>query len=40
MILITNDAQLRSYVPNALVTVTGEMSLFDKMRADLALSEQ
>ena len=40
MILITNDAQLRSYVPNALVTVTGEMSLYDKMRADFALSEQ
>lgn len=40
MILITNDAQLRLYIPNALATVSGEMSLFDKMRADLELSEQ
>ena len=40
MILITNDAQLRSYIPNALATVTGEMSLYEKMRADLELSEQ
>ena len=40
MILITTDTELRTYVPNALATVAGEMSLFDKIRADLELSEQ
>lgn len=40
MILITTDQELRTYVPNALATVAGEMSLFDKIRADLELSEQ
>ena len=40
MILITSDQELRAYVPNVLATVAGEMSLFDKVKADLELSEQ
>ena len=39
MILITSDDQLRLYLPNALATVQGEMSLFDKLSADLQLAE-
>jgi len=39
MILITSDTILRKYLPNALATVQGEMSLYDKLSADLELSE-
>lgn len=38
--MIQNDAELRQYIPNALVTVQGEQSLFDKLKIDLQLSEQ
>ncbi len=37
--LITNDQVLREYLPNALVTVEGEMSLFEKMNHYLAEAE-
>lgn len=37
--MIENDAALRQYIPNALVTVEGEQSLFDKMAVELSLSE-
>ena len=37
--MIENDAALRRYIPNALVTVQGEQSLFDKMQVELQLSE-
>ena len=37
--MIQNDAELRQYIPNALVTVSGEQSLFDKLQIDLQLSE-
>ncbi|MBR4390092.1 MAG: hypothetical protein IKT00_13090 [Prevotella sp.] len=40
MNLITNDAQLRQYIPNALVTVEGEKSLFDKLTPFLESSEE
>lgn len=37
--MIQNDAELRQYIPNALVTVSGEQTLFDKLQGDLQLSE-
>ena len=37
--MIENDTQLRCYIPNALVTVSGEQSLFEKLQVDLQLSE-
>ena len=37
--MINDDAQLRQYIPNALVTVSGEQSLYDKLQVDLQLSE-
>ena len=37
--MINDDAQLRQYIPNALVTVSGEQSLYDKLQGDLLLSE-
>ena len=37
--MIQNDAQLRQYIPNALVTVSGEQTLYDKLQGDLQLSE-
>ena len=40
MILITNDAQVRQFIPNALVTVEGEKSLFDKIASFLETSEE
>ena len=40
MILITNDAQVRQFIPNALVTVEGEKSLFDKIATFLETSEE
>lgn len=40
MNLITNDAQLRQHIPNALVTVEGEKSLFDKLAPFLETSEE
>lgn len=36
---INNDNDLRKYIPNALVTVTGEQSLFDKIRVELEISD-
>ena len=39
MYLITSDEQLRPYLPNALKTVAGELSFFDKLSADLHASE-
>lgn len=38
--LLTSDTELRQYIPNALVTVQGEQSLFEKLHIELALSEQ
>lgn len=40
MILITNDAQVRQFIPNALITVEGEKSLFDKIATFLETSEE
>lgn len=40
MILIANDAQVRQFIPNALVTVEGEKSLFDKIASFLETSEE
>ena len=37
--LITNDQELRSFFPNALVTVEGEASLFEKLSAYLSEAE-
>ena len=37
--LIHSDSELRSYLPNALVTVEGEMSLFEKLSAYLSEAE-
>ena len=37
--MIQSDAELRQYIPNALVTVSGEQTLFDKLQGDLQLSE-
>ena len=37
--IISNDTELRNYIPNALVTVQGEQSLFDKLQVELQLSE-
>lgn len=37
--MIANDAELRQYIPNALVTVSGEQSLYDKLQVELQLSE-
>lgn len=37
--LITSDEQLRQYLPNALRTVAGEMSFFDKLSPDLDAAE-
>ena len=37
--MIQNDAELRQYIPNALVTVSGEQTLYDKLQGDLQLSE-
>ena len=39
MILITSDNSLRPYLPNALKTVAGEMSFFEKLTPDLESSE-
>ena len=39
MYLITSDEQLRPLLPNALKTVAGELSFFDKLSADLHASE-
>jgi hypothetical protein len=38
--LISNDAQLRQYLPNVQITVTGETELFDKLSSYLDLAEQ
>ena len=38
--LITSDSQLRQFIPNALVTVEGEKSLFDKVTPFLEASEE
>ena len=40
MILIANDAQVRQFIPNALITVEGEKSLFDKIASFLETSEE
>lgn len=37
--LIQSDTELRQYIPNTLVTVQGETSLYDKLQPDLWLSE-
>ena len=37
--LITSDTDLRQYIPNTLVTVSGEQTLFDKLQVELQLSE-
>lgn len=37
--IISNDEQLRSLIPNLLVTVKGEISLFDKITPFLELAE-
>lgn len=37
--IITSDAELRSLIPNQLVTVKGEISLFDKLVPFLDLAE-
>lgn len=37
--LITSDTDLRRYIPNTLVIVSGEQSLFDKLQVELQLSE-
>lgn len=37
--LITSDEQLRLFLPNALRTVTGEVSFFDKLTPDLDAAE-
>lgn len=38
--LITSDTTLRQFIPNALVTVEGEKSLFDKITSFLESSEE
>ena len=38
--LITCDTDLRKYLPNALATVEGESSLYDKLDFFLAASER
>ncbi len=38
--LISSDTLLRQFIPNALVTVQGEQSLFEKLHIELQLSEQ
>ncbi|MCM1142975.1 MAG: hypothetical protein NC453_30795, partial [Muribaculum sp.] len=38
--IISNDEQLRSLIPNQLVTVKGETSLFDKLVPFLDLAEE
>lgn len=37
--LIQSDAELRQYIPNTLVTIQGETSLYDKLQSHLRLSE-
>ena len=37
--IIETDSQLRQYIPNALVTVSGEQTLYDKLQVKLQLSE-
>lgn len=37
--IITTDQELRSYLPNALVTVEGEMSLYDKLTPYMSEAE-
>ena len=37
--LIHSDSELRSFLPNALVTVEGEMSLFEKLSSYLTEAE-
>lgn len=37
--LITNDQELRSFLPNALATVEGEMSLYEKLNNYLSEAE-
>ena len=39
MKIITNDRELRMYIPNVLATVEGEMSLYDKMEPSLRAAE-
>ena len=39
MKIITNDRELRMYIPNVLATVEGEMSLYDKMAPSLRAAE-
>ncbi|MGM9810304.1 MAG: DUF6712 family protein [Paludibacteraceae bacterium] len=36
---IQTDTDLRRYIPNTLVTVSGEQTLFDKLQVELQLSE-
>lgn len=38
--IIENDQLLRQFIPNTLVSVDGEMSLFDKMKVELLQTEQ
>lgn len=37
--IIPNDETLRRYIPNTLVTVQGEQTLFEKLQVELQLSE-
>lgn len=37
--LIQNDETLRRFIPNTLVTVQGETTLYDKMQVELSMSE-
>lgn len=39
-LLITSDSQLRSFIPNQVLTVKGETSLFDKLLPFISISEQ
>lgn len=39
-LIITNDTQLRKYLPNAFATVTGESSFYDKVLPWLEATEQ
>ena len=38
--LISSDTILRQYIPNVFATVSGEQSLYEKLRIELQLSEQ
>lgn len=39
-VLITSDSQLRSFIPNQVVMVKGETSLYDKLLPYISISEQ